>query len=60
MVEPSAEKPAGDADAGGEDRYRDAANVLTSEGIGARVLEVHTLKPREVEAFLQAVREEEE
>jgi transketolase C-terminal domain/subunit len=43
---------------GGEDRRRDAANVLTSEGIDACVLEVHTLKPREVEIFLQAAREE--
>jgi transketolase len=38
-------------------RCLDAAEVLAGEGINARVLEVHTVKPLDVEALLQAARE---
>jgi transketolase len=38
-------------------RCLDAAEVLTSEGIDARVLEVHTVKPLDVEGVVQAARE---
>lgn len=38
-------------------RCLDAAEVLAGEGINARVLEVHTIKPLDVESVLQAARE---
>ncbi len=38
-------------------RCLDAAEMLDSEGIKARVLEVHTVKPLDVEGVLQAARE---
>jgi len=38
-------------------RCLDAAEVLAGEGINARVLEVHTIKPLDVEGVLQAARE---
>jgi transketolase len=38
-------------------RCLDAAEVLAGEGIDARVLEVHTVKPLDVEALLQAARD---
>jgi len=37
-------------------RCLDAAEVLAGEGINARVLEVHTIKPLDVEGVLQAAR----
>jgi transketolase len=38
-------------------RCLDAAEALAGEGINARVLEVHTVKPLDVEGVLQAARE---
>jgi transketolase len=38
-------------------RCLDAAEALTGEGIDARVLEVHTVKPLDAEGVLQAARE---
>lgn len=38
-------------------RCLDAAEVLAGEGINARVLEVHTVKPLDIESVLQAARE---
>jgi transketolase len=38
-------------------RSLEAAQVLASEGIDARVLEVHTIKPLDVDRILQAARE---
>jgi transketolase len=38
-------------------RCLDAAEELAGEGIGARVLEVHTVKPLDVEQILEAARE---
>jgi transketolase len=38
-------------------RCLEAADALAGEGIDARVLEVHTIKPLDVEAVLQAARE---
>jgi transketolase len=38
-------------------RSLDAASVLASEGIDARVLEVHTVKPLDVESVVQAARD---
>ena len=38
-------------------RCLDAAEALTGEGINARVLEVHTVKPLDAEGVLQAARE---
>jgi len=38
-------------------RSLDAAEVLAGEGIDARVLEVHTVKPLDVDSVLQAARE---
>ena len=38
-------------------RCLEAAEVLTGEGVEARVLEVHTIKPLDVECVLQAARE---
>jgi transketolase len=38
-------------------RCLDAAEILDSEGIKARVLEVHTVKPLDVDGVLQAARE---
>ncbi len=38
-------------------RSLEAAQVLASEGIDARVLEVHTIKPLDVDSILQAARE---
>jgi len=38
-------------------RCLEAADVLAGEGVDARVLEVHTIKPLDVEAVLQAARE---
>ena len=35
----------------------DAANLLASSGIGCRVLNMHTIKPLDVEAILQAAEE---
>jgi len=38
-------------------RSLEAAQVLASEGIDARVLEVHTIKPLDVDSIVQAARE---
>jgi transketolase len=38
-------------------RCLDAAEALSGEGINARVLEVHTVKPLDAEGVLQAARE---
>jgi transketolase len=38
-------------------RCLEAADLLQEEGIGARVLEMHTLKPLDTQAILQAARE---
>lgn len=38
-------------------RCLEAAEVMASEGIDARVLEVHTIKPLDVDSVLQAARE---
>ena len=38
-------------------RCLEAADALAGEGVDARVLEVHTIKPLDVEAVLQAARE---